>query len=61
MQAKAEGNLFVEAEPKVALVIRVRGIHRHPPKVKKILQLLRLRQINNAVFVKINKATLNML
>lgn len=31
------------------------------PKPRKVLQLLRLRQINNAVFVKINKATLNML
>ena len=31
------------------------------PRVRKILQLLRLRQINNGVFVKINKATYNML
>lgn len=31
------------------------------PKPRKVLQLLRLRQINNATFVKINKATLNML
>jgi large subunit ribosomal protein L7e len=31
------------------------------PTVKKILQLLRLRQLNNAVLVKVNKATLNML
>merc|ERR1711934_1197894 len=31
------------------------------PKVKKVLQLLRLRQINNGVFIKINKATQNML
>ena len=31
------------------------------PKVKKVLQLLRLRQINNGVFLKMNKATMNML
>jgi 60S ribosomal protein uL30 len=31
------------------------------PKTRKILQLLRLRQINNGVFVKMNKATENML
>jgi len=42
-------------------VIRCKGLHHHPPKVRKVLQLLRLRQINNGVFVKLNKATLNML
>ena len=31
------------------------------PQTKKILQLLRLRQINNGVFLQINKATLGML
>ncbi|CDP11058.1 unnamed protein product [Coffea canephora] len=31
------------------------------PRTKKILQLLRLRQIFNGVFLKVNKATLNML
>lgn len=31
------------------------------PKVKKILQLLRLRQIHNGVFVRVNGATTNML
>merc|ERR1712091_431328 len=29
--------------------------------VKKVLQLFRLRQINNGVFIKLNKATTNML
>ncbi|XP_065322206.1 large ribosomal subunit protein uL30-like [Gordionus sp. m RMFG-2023] len=59
--AKAGKNFYVPDEPKVAIVIRIRGINKVNPKVKKILQLLRLRQINNAVFIKINKATLNML
>ncbi|KAF5456406.1 hypothetical protein F2P56_025895 [Juglans regia] len=31
------------------------------PKTRKILQLLRLRQIFNGVFLKVNKATMNML
>jgi len=60
-QAKNSGNLFLAAEPKLAFVIRIRGINNVSPKVKKILQLLRLRQVHNGVFVKLNKATRNML
>mmetsp|Transcript_26171 Transcript_26171/g.45009 ORF Transcript_26171/g.45009 Transcript_26171/m.45009 type:complete len:243 (-) Transcript_26171:346-1074(-) len=60
-QAKKEGNYFLEPEPKLAFVIRIRGINQVNPRIKKILQLLRLRQINNGVFVKLNKATINML
>ncbi len=36
----------------------INGVH---PKVRKVLKLFRLRQINNGVFVKLNKATINML
>lgn len=61
VQAKAVGNFHVPAEPKVAFVIRIRGINGVDPKTRKILQLLRLRQINNGVFVKLNKASINML
>jgi len=60
-QAKAHGNFFVADEAKVAFVIRIRGINRVSPKTRKILQLLRLRQVHNGVFVKLNKATANML
>jgi large subunit ribosomal protein L7e len=59
--ARAAGDYFVEPQAKVALVIRIRGVNGVSPKVRKILQLLRLRQINNASFVKLNAATLNML
>merc|ERR1711937_610981 len=59
--AKAAGNFFVEGEPKVALLVRIRGVNKLAPKPKKILQLLRLRQLHNAVFVKLNKATWNMI
>merc|ERR1712130_1029238 len=45
--AKKEGNYYVPAEPKLAFVMRIRGINQVSPKVRKVLQLLRLRQINN--------------
>merc|ERR1739847_179629 len=50
--AKAHGNFYVPDEPKLALVIRIRGINQLSPKPKKTLQLLRLRQIGNAVFIR---------
>jgi large subunit ribosomal protein L7e len=59
--ARAEGSIFVTPEARVALVIRTRGIMKMKPTSKKIMQLIRLRQINNAVFLRVNKATLNML
>lgn len=37
------------------------SINKVAPKVRKVLQLFRLRQINNGVFVRLNKATINML
>ena len=37
------------------------SINKLAPKPKKILQLFRLRQIHNGVFVKLNKATWNMI
>ena len=59
--AKANNELFVEDEPKFLLVVRIKGINKVAPKEKKILQLLRLRQIHNAVLLKNNKAVMNML
>merc|ERR1712045_702864 len=59
--AKAAGNYYVEAQAKIAFVIRTRGINKLSPKCKKIMQLLRLRQINNGVFVRLNRATINMI
>jgi len=60
-QAKLHGDFYVPAEAKLAFVVRIRGINGVAPKTRKILQLLRLRQIHNGVFVKLNKATINML
>lgn len=59
--AKANNQIFVPPEEKLVFVIRVRGILNVSPKVKKILQLLRLRQIHNGVFVRVNAATVKML
>ncbi len=59
--AKKAGNFYVAPEAKVVLVIRLRGILQVSPKVKKILQLLRLRQVNSATFLKVNKSTMEML
>ncbi|GIY90172.1 60S ribosomal protein L7 [Caerostris darwini] len=59
--ARKVGNFYVPDEPKVAIVTRIRGINGVSPKPRKVLQLFRLRQINNAMFVKLNKATINML
>lgn len=60
-QAKVDGGFYVPAEPKLALVIRIRGTIGVSPKAKKVMQLFRLRQLHNATFVKLNEATIRML
>merc|ERR1712150_55566 len=60
-KAKKEGVYFVEEQPKLIFAIRLAGINKLAPKPRKILQLLRLRQINNGVFIKMNNATVMML
>uniref|UniRef100_UPI00358E4565 large ribosomal subunit protein uL30 n=1 Tax=Myxine glutinosa TaxID=7769 RepID=UPI00358E4565 len=59
--ARRVGNFYVPAEPRLAFVIRIRGINQVAPKPRKVLQLMRLRQIFNGVFVRLNKASINML
>lgn len=56
-EAKKRGNYYIPGEAKLAFVIRIRGINRVAPKVRKTLQLLRLRQINNGIFVRLNKVS----
>merc|ERR1711865_377267 len=60
-QARAAGNYFAEPEAKLMFCIRIRGMCDMHPKTKKILQLLRLRQIHLGVFLKVNKATQEMI
>merc|ERR1711981_45144 len=59
--AKTEGTFYVPAEAKLAFVVRIKGINKIDPKKRKTLQLLRLLQINNGVFVRLTKATIEML
>jgi len=60
-KAQKDGLIFVPPEPKLAFVIRIRGILGISPKPRKILQLFRLRQINNGVFLRLNDSTKKML
>ncbi|KAJ3047154.1 60S ribosomal protein L7 [Rhizophlyctis rosea] len=60
-QAKAQGSFYVPAEAGLAFVVRIKGINKIAPKPRKILQLLRLNKINSGTFVKLTKATLQML
>merc|ERR1719158_52766 len=60
-QAKAAGNHFVDGEAKLLFVVRIRGLNDMHPKTKKILSLMRLIQMNMGVFVKVSKASLEML
>ncbi|KAJ8668835.1 hypothetical protein QAD02_000099 [Eretmocerus hayati] len=59
--AKKQGNYYIPGEARLAFVMRIRGVNQVSPKVRKVLKLFRLRQINNGVFIKLNKATINML
>ena len=60
-EARAKGGFYVEPEQKLIFVMRLRGLNDMHPKTRHILQLLRLRQIHNGVFMKVNKATVNAL
>ncbi|KAJ1723416.1 60S ribosomal protein L7 [Coemansia erecta] len=60
-QAKQAGDFYVPAQAKLALVIRTKGVNKIAPKPRKVLQLMRLLQINNAVFVRLTYATTQML
>jgi len=59
--AKQNDSFYIPAEEKLVFVVRIKGINKIAPKPRKILQLLRLLQINNGVFVRMTKATLEML
>jgi large subunit ribosomal protein L7e len=60
-EAKKSDSLYVPAESKLVFVVRIKGINKIDPKKRKTLQLLRLLQINNGVFVRLTKATTEML
>mmetsp|Transcript_59933 Transcript_59933/g.121679 ORF Transcript_59933/g.121679 Transcript_59933/m.121679 type:complete len:240 (-) Transcript_59933:50-769(-) len=60
-EAKAAGGFYCEPEHKLLFVVRIKGLNKIHPKTKKILQLLRLRQINNGIFLRVSKATMGLL
>jgi len=59
--ARKAGTFYVEPEQKLVFVMRLRGINGMHPKTRHIMKVLRLLQINNGVFMKVNKATMNQL
>lgn len=59
--AKQNNSFHVPAENNLIFIVRIKGINKIAPKPRKILQLLRLLQINNGVFVKVTKATQEMI
>ncbi|KAF1940295.1 60s ribosomal protein-like protein l7 [Clathrospora elynae] len=59
--AKRDNSVFVPAESRLVFVVRIKGINKIDPKKRKTLQLLRLLQINNGVFIRLTKATSEML
>ncbi|KAK8279688.1 hypothetical protein V6Z12_D09G127900 [Gossypium hirsutum] len=64
-EAKLKGGFYVNPESKLLFIIRIRGINANHRRTRKILQLLRLNgrlgAIFNGVFLKVNKAKMNML
>jgi len=59
--ARKAGTFYVEPEQKVLFVMRLRGINGMHPKTRHIMKVLRLLQMHNGVFMKVNKATMNNL
>jgi len=60
-QAKAAGNHYIEPENKLIFVVRIRGLADMHPKTRKIMNLMRLRQMNMGVFMRVSKAATEML
>ncbi|CDJ27460.1 60S ribosomal protein L7, putative [Eimeria mitis] len=60
-EARANGGFYRAPEAKVVFCIRIKGINKLAPKPKMILRLFRLRQLHNGVFIRVNKATMEML
>ena len=59
--ARKSGTFYVEPEPKLLFVMRLRGINGMHPKTRHIMKVLRLLQLHNGVFMQVNKAVMNNL
>ncbi|XP_055495904.1 60S ribosomal protein L7-like 1 [Leucoraja erinacea] len=60
MVKKPDWNNVPEGQ-KLAFAVRIRQIHGVSPKVRKVVEMLRLRQLYSGTFVKLNKTSLRML
>jgi large subunit ribosomal protein L7e len=60
-RARTDNTFNVPSNVKTVLIIRIRGVKNLAPQVKKVLRLFRLGQIYNASFVRVNRATMNLL
>lgn len=60
-EARLNEGFYVEPEAKLLFVIRIKGMMKMHPKSRTIMKILRLRQLFNGVFMRVNKATMNML
>ncbi|ADM11228.1 60S ribosomal protein L7 [Encephalitozoon intestinalis ATCC 50506] len=60
-KASIQEGFYVPKEAEFFVVILIRSKLRCPPKVKKVLQLFRLKKTNTCMFVKNNKSTKRML
>jgi large subunit ribosomal protein L7e len=64
LEIESHHSSFGSNDPSSSFIFDIKrafSINKLDPKNKKILQLLRLRQLHNGVFVRLNKATINML
>ncbi|MBA0684107.1 hypothetical protein Goari_025714, partial [Gossypium aridum] len=52
-EARLKGGFYVDPEAKLLFIIRIRGINAMHPRTRKILQLLRLRQVTCLIFPKL--------
>jgi len=59
--ARKAGTFYVNDEPKLLFVMRLRGINGMHPKTRHIMKVLRLLQIHNGTFMQANKAVMNNL
>merc|ERR1712243_204567 len=60
-KAAESSQIFVEAEPKLILVVRIKGTNKIPHQARKTMQFLNLTKINTARFLPANRATIAML
>lgn len=60
-EARLNEGFYVEPEAKLVFVMRIKGMMKMHPKSRTIMKILRLRQLFSGVFMKVNKATMNML